>query len=365
MDSVRPDNQLDKIYDEESARLEGQWRRIHLRTMLILSLVTVAVELVFSLVLRQSELIHAGPRRYALRYLLIPALTYCALDAAAYASQRFLALEGKARNYLVSLAFLLQCMAVCFFHGYFVVVFAGGTLAIALTTLYGDQRLTGITTLILFGTEILIDLLPNWDPAVTRDATYQINICLVIIIQLCIYLVSIMIVQWENKRRRAVVLRQVEIENLRWTAARDPLTGVRNRLGLRRHIDEVQGPKRYAMMDIDHFKSVNDRWGHTAGDRVLADLGRILLEKENDKIAAFRFGGDEFLLVFTGCGAERVKYVCDEVQRRFSRALSAEMREAGVGLSLGISAEAPDLSPSAAIRQADDALYRAKHGAAG
>ena len=113
-------------------------------------------------------------------------------------------------------------------------------------------------------------------------------------------------------------------------------------------------------MDIDHFKSVNDLWGHTAGDGVLAGLGRIFSLRENRAIAAFRYGGDEFLLTFSDCSAEEVNAVCREVRNRFREFIPKEMREAGIDLSFGVSPSGVRRTPSEGIRLADEALYKAK-----
>jgi len=359
-DGTPPVSRLERIYDEESSNLEEQWRRVHFRTMLILSLVVIAAEAIISLVLLRSGLIQTPANRYFVRYLLIPTAVYILLDGATGCVCRFSRLNGRTMNYVLSLSFAVLCLAVSLFHSYFVVVYAGGVAAIALTTIYGDQRLTGITTIVMIVFDVLLALLSPWDTAVARDELYMINVCLIVIIELSTYLICFMIVQWEEKRRKAVVMRQVEIENLRRTAARDQLTGVGNRLGLRQYIDSQETGITYVMMDIDHFKSVNDRWGHTAGDGVLENLGRILLAAEGPNAAAFRYGGDEFLLAFTGSTEKQVRAACAEVRAKFRASLSGEMRGIGVDLSFGVSPDGGGLEPSRAIRLADEELYRSK-----
>lgn len=356
-----PVSQLDRIYDEESANLEAQWRRAHLRIMVILSVGVVTVEALLSLVLRWSRFIKIPFDIYFIRYLVIPWATYTFIDLATFLLYRFSHLRGKTLNYVVSLAFSGMCLAVCFFHDYFVVSFAGGVLAISLTTIYGDRRLTGITTLVMIFCEMLFTLINHWDSDVIRNETYMINVSLVILIELGAYLISFTIAEWEEKRRHAVVIRQAEIEELRRTAERDQLTGVRNRRGLRSYIDEHQVNLIYVMMDIDHFKAVNDKWGHDAGDDVIRKFGRILLLEESDSVAAFRYGGDEFLMVLNGCTREEAREVCDAVRRKFISSLPQEMHEEKIDLSFGISQPGDWCEPSEAIRSADKDMYRSKH----
>ena len=353
-------SQLDRIYDEESARLETQWRRTHFHTMLAMSAVTILTELLFSFILRAGGIVHASVPEYYLRYVIIPGMIYLLLDLAAYFICRLPRLTGRLRNYAVSFFFATMCLTVCIFHDYFVVLYASGVAAISLTTIYGDRKLTGLVTLYLIVMSVLTAFVNKWDVMVVRDAQYYINVALVVLIDLCTYLASSMIVQWEDKRRHAVVLRQIEIEHLREAAARDQLTGVRNRLGLRRNIAEHTSPMRYVMIDIDHFKSVNDRWGHAEGDKVLQSLGSLLLERESENVAAFRYGGDEFLLTFSDADSGQIRKVCGELAEAFLGALPPEIRESGVAISCGVSPAGGNLKPSEAIRLADEDLYAAK-----
>ena len=328
--------------------------------MLVLSLITVGAEVLFSFVLRASGIISTTPGRYYLRYVIVPSCTYVAIDLLTFFLYRGRKMSGKLRNYLVSFAFAGLCLAVSFYHDYFIVVYASGTSAIAMTTLYGDRKLTSFLTLFLIVSDVLLSFLDFWDPLVVRNEVFYINISLIVVLDLCTYLISMMILQWEDKRRRAVVLRQLEIEQLREAAARDQLTGVRNRLGLRRHIADATSPLRFVMMDIDHFKLVNDLWGHAAGDSVLQRLGRILTEHESENLAAFRYGGDEFLLTASNLEEDAVCAVCDAIVAEFLDSLEEPMREKHIALSYGVSPCRVGLKPSEGIRLADEKLYDAK-----
>ncbi len=160
-------------------------------------------------------------------------------------------------------------------------------------------------------------------------------------------------------------------ESLRQQALRDPLTGLFNR----RYLEETlprdlhrnareEGELALAMLDLDHFKQVNDRFGHEAGDAVLRAVGQLLLSTLRRSDIACRFGGEEFVLVLPGTGV-------GDAQRRLE-ALRQQMAEnhfshAGVALgpltiSIGLACAPDDAdSPEALIRAADQALYRAKN----
>jgi len=356
----RAAGRLNKIYGEETRDLEAEWRRKHLRTLFVLSFIIIAAEIIMSIFIRSGGIAHIDPEKYFVKYVIVPGCSYIFIDVIAALILKKSHLSDKQLNYVISLAFACICLLVSFFHGYFVAVYACGVVAIAMTTIYNDKTMTGIVTLLIIVADLVISLTSIWDPLVNNGLTYMLDISLVIIIELSTYLIGIMIIQWEDKRRRAFMIRQFEVERLRHTATFDQLTGIRNRLGLRQHIDNQDGRRVYAMMDIDHFKMVNDQWGHDVGDRILENLGKIMLEKENTKIGAFRYGGDEFLMIFTDCAADDIGRVCRLVREDFVESLPDEIRAADVDISYGISPADQKLSPSQAIKLADEALYRAK-----
>jgi diguanylate cyclase (GGDEF)-like protein len=156
------------------------------------------------------------------------------------------------------------------------------------------------------------------------------------------------------------------IRQLERAADTDYLTGLHNRrafdLEFREQCDRAIRsalPLALATFDLDHFKQVNDRWGHAEGDRVLCEFA-ALLERElrgGDTLA--RVGGEEFAVVLFGVGlAEAVAFA-----ERIGRELSA--RPAGTGPALSTSAGVAELSsrtpdPAALLLAADRALYAAK-----
>ena len=85
-----------------------------------------------------------------------------------------------------------MCLAFCFFHDTFVVVYVSGVASISLTTIYGDRKLTGLVTLFQIVSCILLALFNRWDTTVVRDGSYYINVSLVVIVELCTYLISSM-----------------------------------------------------------------------------------------------------------------------------------------------------------------------------
>lgn len=162
-----------------------------------------------------------------------------------------------------------------------------------------------------------------------------------------------------------------EYERTERSAITDHLTGLFNR----GHFDdclkkEINRCRRYGqtasliVLDLDDFKSVNDRLGHPTGDSVLRDVGRLLVQRVRDIDVAARYGGEEFAIILPETRrmsafvvAERIR---SEVERFFKRK-SSEGHDIRMTVSGGIAAYPEDAdTPDAVVARADEALYRAK-----
>ncbi|MEO8059848.1 MAG: GGDEF domain-containing protein [Burkholderiales bacterium] len=153
------------------------------------------------------------------------------------------------------------------------------------------------------------------------------------------------------------------LQHLTTEARTDALTGAANRRGLTRYLDEVharavQGDHPYVLMmvDIDHFKAINDQHGHAEGDRVITRIAQALRDglRVGDFVA--RWGGEEFCVLMP-----RIRLV---EARALAERLTMQIAASGqprVTISVGIAeAHVRSEAPEAVIRRADEAMYRAK-----
>jgi two-component system, cell cycle response regulator len=147
----------------------------------------------------------------------------------------------------------------------------------------------------------------------------------------------------------------------------DPLTGVGNRRYLEQAlVAEISRASRTGtrlcaiMADLDHFKGVNDTYGHAAGDRVLAAFGDLLRRHTRVIDIAARFGGEEFIVLLPNTDLENAISIANRIRESLA-ACPIESLPDPVTASFGVAEMAPDESGSGLLRRADAALYEAKH----
>ena len=159
-------------------------------------------------------------------------------------------------------------------------------------------------------------------------------------------------------------------ENLQRVAALDPLTGILNRrFGMQRLHEEFaramrsNEPVGLLMFDIDHFKNVNDTYGHLVGDQVLKSVVTAARRVLREGDVAARYGGEEFMVVLPGAGRADAEMMAERIRRAVA---AAEVNDDGVRIVVTVSVGGTTLSGAAVsdpddfLRRADAALYSAK-----
>lgn len=151
-------------------------------------------------------------------------------------------------------------------------------------------------------------------------------------------------------------------------ATEDGLTGLPNRAAFMHRADECRRlcqrtgqPVAVVMMDVDHFKRINDTFGHAAGDLALVAIGRGLREHLRDVDICGRLGGEEFAMLLPGTSAEAAVHVAERLRHAVADAgFSFEGRTIGLTASFGVADPGPAGTLEQALSLADTALYTAK-----
>jgi len=203
-------------------------------------------------------------------------------------------------------------------------------------------------------TLVLILSDPNRPGAVLPLAIGGVGISLAI-------LLAALIVVWTRNER---------LQELRREARQDPLTGLKNRRSfdddLRREVarsNRHHTPGALLMIDLDHFKLVNDTFGHPAGDRLIKEVAAILRRRIRESDVLARLGGDEFAVILPNTSVAEARLVAEAIVTTV-REQSLVKDEKGVTASVGIAVfgDDPRHSPESIVSEADTAMYAAKDG---
>ena len=160
-------------------------------------------------------------------------------------------------------------------------------------------------------------------------------------------------------------------DRLKMMSITDELTGLYNRRYLNERLrEEVERARRYRypisclMIDIDRFKEINDTYGHQVGDKVLAELGKLLRNTTRVVDIVARYGGEEFLIILPMTNLKGARTVAERIRRNVQQARFGGDLELPLTVSIGCAElnplEGDEMDPDLLVKQADQALYEAK-----
>ena len=175
----------------------------------------------------------------------------------------------------------------------------------------------------------------------------------------------------ENEKR--LNLQNYELQRLNQKILRDAEVDFLTQLANRRYIDQsfdrltppegVQVSLGLLLIDVDYFKRINDSYGHQIGDLILQQVAACIRSVIRGGDVAGRFGGDEFILLLPSTDSSTIATVAERLQEKIRR--DDELASRNVTLSIGCASQtitSESYDPDELLRQADEALYRAKEG---
>lgn len=157
------------------------------------------------------------------------------------------------------------------------------------------------------------------------------------------------------------------VQNLHTRATKDALTGVGNRAAFdKSHAELVTSharsgqPLALVMCDIDRFKSINDKYGHQAGDAALVDFAALIARHSRGNDLVARYGGEEFVLLCPGCSGEIAVKKAEEIRHKLAATKLPALNNSKMTASFGVTESRQGDTPESMLKRADKALYHAK-----
>jgi len=160
---------------------------------------------------------------------------------------------------------------------------------------------------------------------------------------------------------------EMTVQSLHTKATRDALTGVNNRAEFDRRLEEEISihkancePLSLVICDIDHFKSINDTYGHQAGDDALVGFAELISTASRDNDIVARYGGEEFVLICPGCDVDSAVKKADAIRRKLSTTRQPALSNTVMTASFGVTQLRNRDTPELMLKRADKGLYEAK-----
>ena len=178
---------------------------------------------------------------------------------------------------------------------------------------------------------------------------------LVPLMLVCLFLFEILLSQWRIREATIATLSRI-----------DPLTNVMNRRSIANLLELLHQQRKalysVVLLDLDHFKNINDQFGHSMGDQVLVNVAKCLANNLRDRDMIGRFGGEEFILLLPNTTTARAQSVAERCRLAISHLnfITEYQQEFSVSASFGISSSVSADEPHLIISQADQALYAVK-----
>ena len=177
---------------------------------------------------------------------------------------------------------------------------------------------------------------------------------LVPLMLVCLFLFEILLSQWRIREATIATLSRI-----------DPLTNVMNRRSIANQLEQLHQQRKalysVVLLDLDHFKHINDNYGHDMGDQVLIQVAECLAQHVREQDMIERFGGEEFILLLPNTTTEQAQHVAERCRIALTELnFVYEQQPFSISASFGISSSQNASEPQQIIRQADQALYAVK-----
>ncbi len=352
---------------KEYKRIDSDWLLLHHKISIILVVFALIVECLMGTLVINTEILTTTIGRYIWKYILIPSglnAIIITIESIIIRSSRITQIQ---KTYVVSLFFSLICFVLFAVHSAFISTFYIFAVAMILTTFYASFKLTGVTAFVSLVLLVIAELFIGWDLdkiSIFESSQRLIDFLIAVSILIGCGIVCMVTISYEQKKNETGIHKEIEREMLKRKLQMDELTGVFNRKSLHDAMRDIDSDHTahsviFSIADIDNFKYVNDHYGHHVGDLCLVEFTKMLV-RHSGASAVYRYGGDEFCLLFFDADMQSAVNACKSVQNAMRSLVFEGHPDLKPTASFGLSSFTQTDNTARLFIHADQALYEAK-----
>ena len=312
------------------------------------------------------EILAHSPEVYLRDYIVLPTIGLLALTLIADFFVRSHRMPLLLKEYTVLILFILFSFYLCLTHKIATVLFGSFVLPVFTSTIFSNIKMTrrifGISNLALLISGTKMYFTYKFDNGIPMEVFVAWDMLL------CSYLLAKALIRYGQDNLLTLMHSYQHQKSIQEQLKLDLYTGLYNKKTfddcLPGFIEECRGQKTslsLAIFDVDHFKQVNDVYGHVVGDRVLIHLSQILKNNKSENIIAFRIGGEEFAVLFKDYCAKDAYKICDSMRSSMESSSLHEVDKKRITISGGLACMGSCTSAEKLFKAADSALYEAKN----
>lgn len=272
--------------------------------------------------------------------------------------------DEEAKNFWALQSITTVCIVITIFNNYFPIVFAVPTISVLASLSFGNKtvirkNLRNICIGLCFAFWTF-----SVDPSYRHQTTFIISSSFAVVIYYAA--LSVFALSLSNIHKKTLSVAKESLQHREFLLNKlnlDSLTGLYNKQYLSEYLSTVIGKPNYciAIMDLDNFKKINDGYGHLQGDEVLRQFAQIIDWQTKYDTHAFRFGGDEFVLVWKGKQDEFLA-VLENIAAELKKLNFVFSKEIPLTTSIGVTAIISSDTVESVFARSDKLMYQAKNG---
>lgn len=356
----------DKSGDNE-LRLEinRKWRSNLFNICVVLAAIGSAAEIVIYLIDSHIRNLFLPPLEYRFRFIYIPSSMNIIVIVLTYFHLKSPKLSDRTKNIWSCILIYFLCANTQVIHYVYGPLLMLPVIAIFFSVIFGDRALTRAITLASLGSLAIAGRMASielrkGDPQLVSD------LGLAVLVILVAHIGATLMDAYTVDQNRSIIAGKKRQDQLIEELRIDPLMGIFNRMALNERIDECIKQASHGetycliMFDIDDFKKINDTYGHLRGDAVLVSLAEIIRHNESSGCSAYRYGGEEIVLIFRDTDEKDAYDIGEKIRMEFSRTRFDRIEGKTITISGGIAELKNGETGAEWVQDADDAMYKAK-----